>query len=112
VARASAGDQGAWDQLVDRTGGLVRAVTRARGLCHADASEVSQVTWLLFIQHLDALQQPQRVGSWLLRTATHEAYRRAGCATGRLRRPTSTTRSARCPGVVAEVTVAGRSSQA
>jgi hypothetical protein len=47
VARASAGDQGAWGQLVDRYGGLVWAVARARGLCHADASEVSQVTWLL-----------------------------------------------------------------
>jgi DNA-directed RNA polymerase specialized sigma24 family protein len=53
----------------------VWAVARARGLRHADASEVSQVTWLRLTQHLDALQQPQRVGSWLLRTATHEAYR-------------------------------------
>jgi hypothetical protein len=32
VARASAGDQVAWDQLVERYGGMVWAVARARGL--------------------------------------------------------------------------------
>lgn len=75
VARASAGDQGAWDQLVERYGGLVWTVARAHGLRYADASEVSQVTWLLLTQHLSALRQPERLGSWLLRTATREADR-------------------------------------
>src|SRR5215218_8363938 len=75
VARANTGDQGAWDQLVERYGGLVWAVARAQGLRHADASEVSQVTWLLLTQHLGLLQQPERLGSWLLRIATREAYR-------------------------------------
>ena len=51
------------------------AVARAHGLGPADASEVSQVTWLLLTQHLSALQPPERLGSWLLRTATREAYR-------------------------------------
>jgi DNA-directed RNA polymerase specialized sigma24 family protein len=112
VARASAGDQGAWDQLVARYGGLVWAVARAHSLRHADASQVSQVTWLLLAQHLGALQQPERLGAWLLRTATREAYRMGrlrGC--GELPTPTSTTWSAPAPGVVAEVAVAGRSSQ-
>jgi Sigma-70 region 2 len=102
VARASAGEQGAWDQLVDRYGGLVWAVARAHGLGRDDASDVSQVTWLLLAQHLDALRQPERLGSWLLRTATREAYRM-----GRLRGceiPTSmsTTGSTSASGVVAE----------
>jgi DNA-directed RNA polymerase specialized sigma24 family protein len=91
VARASLGEQGAWDQLVERYGGLVWAVARAHGLGRNDASEVSQVTWLLLTQHLGALRQPERLGSWLLRTATREAYRM-----GRLRgyegpKPTSTS---------------------
>jgi DNA-directed RNA polymerase specialized sigma24 family protein len=75
VAQASAGEQGAWDQLVERYGGLVWAVARANGLSPADASEVSQVTWLLLTQHLGSLQQPERLGRRLLRTATREAYR-------------------------------------
>jgi DNA-directed RNA polymerase specialized sigma24 family protein len=75
VARANTGDQGAWEQLVERYGGLVWAVARAHGLRHANAYQVSQVTWLLLTQHLGALQQPERLASWLLRTATREAYR-------------------------------------
>jgi DNA-directed RNA polymerase specialized sigma24 family protein len=75
VARASNGDQSAWDQLVQRYGGMVWAVARAHGLGPADAADVSQVTWLLLVQHLDARLQPERVGVWLLRTATREAYR-------------------------------------
>lgn len=75
VARASSGDQVAWDQLVTRYGGLVWAVARARGLGPVDAGVVSQVTWLLLTQHLAALKEPERLGLWLLRTAMREAYR-------------------------------------
>jgi len=75
VARATNGDQAAWDQLVDRYGGMVWAVARAHGLGAHDASDVSQVTWLLLVQHLGSIRQPERLGVWLLRTATREAYR-------------------------------------
>ena len=75
VARATDGDQVAWDQLVDRYGGMVWAVARAHGLSAHDASDVSQVTWLLLAQHLGSIRQPERLGVWLLRTATREAYR-------------------------------------
>jgi DNA-directed RNA polymerase specialized sigma24 family protein len=75
VARARAGEQVAWDQLVERYGGLVWGVACAHGLGPGDASDVSQVTWLLLTQHLGSLQQPQRLGSWLHATATREADR-------------------------------------
>ena len=91
VARANSGDQGAWDQLVERYGELVWAVARAHGLRHADASEVNQVTWLLLTQHLSLLPQPDRLGSWLLRTATREAYRMGRLRGYEVPSPTSTT---------------------
>ena len=75
VARASTGDQAAWDQLVERYGGMVWAVARAHGLGPADAGDVSQVTWLLLTQHLGSLQRPERLRVWLLGTATREAER-------------------------------------
>ena len=75
VARASTGDQAAWDQLVERYAGLVWAVACAHDLSSQDAADVSQVTWLLLTQHLGSLQQPERLGIWLRRTATREAYR-------------------------------------
>jgi DNA-directed RNA polymerase specialized sigma24 family protein len=91
VARANAGEQVAWDQLVERYGGLVWAVARAHDLRHADASEVNQVTWLLLTQHLSLLPQPDRLGSWLLRTATREAYRMGKLRGYEVPSPTSTT---------------------
>jgi DNA-directed RNA polymerase specialized sigma24 family protein len=91
VVRASAGEQVAWDQLVERYGGLVWAVARAHGLGPPDASDVSQVTWLLLAQHLDALLQPERLGSWLLRTARREAYRMRRLRGYVVPTPTSTT---------------------
>ena len=100
VARASAGEQRAWDQLVERYGGLVWAVARAHGLGRSDAGEVSQVTWLLLAQHLGALQQPERLEDWLRRTASREAFRMCrlrGCGVpspADLRRPTSRWRTA------------------
>jgi hypothetical protein len=93
VARVSAGDQGAWDQLVERYGELVWAVARAHGLGRSDASEVSQVTWLLLTQHLASIQQPERLGDWLLRTATREAYRMCRLRGCKVATPMSTTGS-------------------
>ena len=75
VARASTGDQVAWDQLVDRYGAMVWTVARAHDLSPQDAADVSQVTWLLFTQHLGSLSQPDRLGVWLFTTATREALR-------------------------------------
>jgi hypothetical protein len=37
--------------------------------------DASQVTWLLLTQHLASLVHAERLGVWLLRTATCEAYR-------------------------------------
>jgi DNA-directed RNA polymerase specialized sigma24 family protein len=75
VARANLGEQPAWDQLVERYGGMVWAVARSHGLGPDDTAEVSEVTWLLLTQHLGSLQQPERLGSWLGRTAAREAFR-------------------------------------
>jgi GrpB-like predicted nucleotidyltransferase (UPF0157 family) len=99
VARAGSGDQVAWDQLVARYGGLVWAVARAHGLSPRDASQVSQVTWLLLTQHLGALRQPERLGSWLLGTATREASRMGRLRGCQVPSPTSTTWSAAASGV-------------
>lgn len=75
VARASLGEQAAWDQLVERYGAMVWAVARGYGLGVRDAAEVSQVTWLLLTQYLGSLPQPDQLGVWLVSTATREALR-------------------------------------
>ena len=75
VRAAAGGDVGAWDRLVDGFAGVVWSVTRAFGLSHADAADVSQTTWLRLAENLDNLKDPARVGGWLVTTARREAMR-------------------------------------
>jgi len=69
------GDPGAWDALADRFVGRVWAVARAHRLSNADAEDVSQVTWLRLVTHIDTIREPDRVGAWLATTARHECLR-------------------------------------
>lgn len=75
VSRATEGDQRAWDALVEEFGGLVWSIARRYRLSDADAAEVSQVTWLRLVEHLDRLRDTARVGAWLATTAAHESIR-------------------------------------
>jgi RNA polymerase sigma factor (sigma-70 family) len=75
VSAAAEGDQGAWNELVDRYNGLVWSVARSHRLSTPDASDVVQTTWLRLVEHLDGLQDPERVGAWLATTARREALR-------------------------------------
>ena len=51
---------------------LVWSVTRAHRLSAVDAADVSQTTWLRLVEHLGAIQQPERLGAWLATTARRE----------------------------------------
>ncbi len=75
VHQAAAGDRSAWEQLVDRYGGLVWRVTRDFRLSESDRADVSQTTWLRLLEHIDRLDQPSRVGAWLTTTARRECLR-------------------------------------
>ena len=72
VRRAAAGDQRAWDELIDEFAGLVWGIARAFRLNDADAADVSQTTWLRLVENLDRLQDPSRVGAWLATTARRQ----------------------------------------
>lgn len=75
VSSASAGDQRAWNSLVQQFGGMVWAVARAHRLRDADAADVSQATWLRLLENFGALKEPARVGAWLATTARRECLR-------------------------------------
>lgn len=72
VRAAAAGDQLAWDALVQQYSGLLWAVARAHRLSEADAADVVQATWLRLFEHLARLHDPARVGAWLATTARRE----------------------------------------
>lgn len=75
VRQAAAGDHDCWDQLVEQLSGMIWAVARRQGLAHADAGDVCQTTWLRLLEHLDRIEDPDRVAGWLATTARHESTR-------------------------------------
>ena len=72
---AGAGDVAAWNAIVDRFAGMVWAIARRHRLSDADAADVSQTTWLRLVEHLDRIEDPDRIGGWLATTARHESLR-------------------------------------
>ena len=75
VVAAAAGDQRAWNALVQEFTGLLWAVARAHRLHDADAADVVQATWLRLLEHLERLHDPARAGAWLATTARRECLR-------------------------------------
>ena len=76
VAAARAGDQGAWNDLVDRFLPLVTAVIRRLRLSPmSDADDVNQTVWLRLVEHLD--RHPRAPGP--ARLAGHDRPQRRRC---------------------------------
>lgn len=75
VRRAAAGDRSAWEKLVDQYSRLIWAMTRDFKLAENDAADVVQVTWLRLLEHIDRIEFPDRIASWLATTARHECLR-------------------------------------
>jgi RNA polymerase sigma factor (sigma-70 family) len=74
-------DAAAWDELVARYERLVYTIPLRYGLPQSEAEDVFQSVWLALVRHLPALQQPHRVGAWLVTTARRECWeRRRGAA--------------------------------
>lgn len=75
VRQAARGDRGAWERLVDQYSRLLWATTRDFRLAENDAADVVQGTWLRLLEHIDRIEYPERIGSWLATTARHECLR-------------------------------------
>jgi RNA polymerase sigma factor (sigma-70 family) len=75
VRRAAGGDRKAWEGLVSQYERLIWSITVEFKLVESDASDVAQTTWLRLLEHIDRIQYPDRVGSWLAATARNECLR-------------------------------------
>jgi RNA polymerase sigma factor (sigma-70 family) len=73
LAAAACGDQQAWDTLVDRFARLVWSIARGFRLSDADAADVCQTTWLRLVEHLDTINDPDKLAGWLATTARRES---------------------------------------
>lgn len=75
VAAAAAGDREAWGALVERYTSLLWSVARSFRLSEADAADVVQTTWLRLVEHLDRVDDPERLPGWLATTVRRECLR-------------------------------------
>ena len=69
VRAAAAGDRRAWERLVEQYNRLIWSITADFKLAESDAADVAQTTWLRLLEHIDRIEYPHRVGSWLAATA-------------------------------------------
>ena len=73
VNAARAGDQGSWNDLVDRYLPLVTAVIAKYRLPQSDADDVNQTVWLRLVDHIGDLRELRALPGWLATTARNEA---------------------------------------
>ena len=75
LSRVVAGDEQAWNEVVDRYAGLVWSVARSYRLSSAATQDVVQTVWLRLAEHCGKIRQPDRLASWLATTTRNEALR-------------------------------------
>jgi RNA polymerase sigma factor (sigma-70 family) len=75
VRRAAEGDQEAWERLIDQYSRLIWSITVDFKLPESDAADVVQTTLLRLLEHIDRIEHPARVGSWLAATARNACLR-------------------------------------
>jgi RNA polymerase sigma factor (sigma-70 family) len=75
VRRARAGDQRAWDEIVERFSPLVWGICRRHRLSPTDADDVGQSLWLGLLEHLDSLREPAALPGWIATTTRRECLK-------------------------------------
>jgi RNA polymerase sigma factor (sigma-70 family) len=75
VRGAGTGDVQDWNWLVDQYGRLIWSIAVNFKLPEGDAADVVQTTWMRLIEHIDRIEHPEKVGSWLASTARNECLR-------------------------------------
>jgi RNA polymerase sigma factor (sigma-70 family) len=75
VDRAANGDQGAWDEIVERYAPLVWTICCRYRLSRHDTEDVGQTVWLLLVEQLGRLREPAALPGWLATTTSRECLR-------------------------------------
>lgn len=72
VSACLAGDQQAWNELVDRYSRLIYSIPLRQGLSREDAADVFQAVCLDLVAELPRLRDPQALPAWLIRTTARK----------------------------------------
>jgi RNA polymerase sigma factor (sigma-70 family) len=75
LRRCRAGDSSAWQLIVNRYGRLVHSVPLRYGLSRSEAEDVGQEVFWALAQQVGRIEDPERLGGWLLTTARRISWR-------------------------------------
>jgi RNA polymerase sigma factor (sigma-70 family) len=75
VSRAGAGEQEAWNEIVERYSPLVWSICLRYRLERQDIDEVGQSVWLLLVEKISTLRDPAALPGWLATTCQRECIR-------------------------------------
>jgi RNA polymerase sigma factor (sigma-70 family) len=75
LERCRAGDSHAWQLVVRRYGRLVHSVPVRYGLSTGEVEDVGQEVFWALAQQLERIEDPERLGGWLLTTARRVSWR-------------------------------------
>jgi RNA polymerase sigma factor (sigma-70 family) len=75
LAACLAGEQEAWQVLVERYSRLVYSIAFKSGLNETEAADLVQDVFTIVLRRLESLQQVERFSSWLITIANREAWR-------------------------------------
>jgi RNA polymerase sigma factor (sigma-70 family) len=75
VARASDGDQGAWNELIERYAPLVWSICARYRLTSQDVEDIGQTVWLRLVEQIGNLREPAALPGWLATTTQRECLR-------------------------------------
>ena len=74
IRRCRAGDQAAWESLVERYQRLIFTIPIRAGLSEEQATDVFQEVFLTLFEKIDAIEQPERIRSWIVTTAKFKTW--------------------------------------
>ncbi|MDQ4076500.1 MAG: RNA polymerase sigma factor [Chloroflexota bacterium] len=69
------GDSKAWREVLDQYERLVYSIPLNYGLSPADAADITQLTFTIFMQSLDELKDDSRLAPWLATVAKRHTWR-------------------------------------
>lgn len=75
LSACRAGDQDAWELLVERYERLVFSVALRNGMSREEAADITQMTFVALLESIGKLRHEQRLASWLMSVARRLAWR-------------------------------------
>lgn len=75
VARAGDGDQGAWNEIIERYAPLVWSICLRYRMSRQDIDDVGQNVWLRLVEQIGSLREPAALPGWLATTTQRECLR-------------------------------------